>query len=374
MQPVTAEQAAILTSPSITVTAGLERLNAALQVVEDISDDLEAGSVSRSLFATVHGTCEFAVTRELRWGVDLVRPFMVLTDTTSGASARWNVGVYCLTTPESVTGETPRTYRVRGYDRLHLLQRQVGADYSVTAGTTYRHALLDVFAAAGLTGVLIDGSAATLTVPVTRSWPLVGRSTDPDQTTSPVTFLRVINDLLAAINYRSVWADQDGVFRCQQYAEPAARPVEFTFDTDTTTTIVGEERSSTDDVWSLPNRWLFRWQNAPAGTPLADLTYEVSLPATDPLSAAQRGLVWTSVVDREAASRAALVAIGDAYATAERRGSRTLEVTTGPLPAVGHADVYLLRDNELGELRVQNVSWSFDLSGSEVTHRWEVVR
>lgn len=374
MQAVTAEQVALLTAPALQVSAGLERLNLTMQVVEDISDELLGGRIARNLYATVHGTCDLSLTRELAWGVDLVRPYMTLTDSTSGASARWNVGVYCLTTPESVAGENPTTYRVQGYDRLHLLQRQVGADYSVTAGTTYRQALLNAFAAAGLTGVLIDGSAVSSTVPVTRTWPLIGTSTNPDQTTTPVTWLRVINDLLLAINYRSVWADENGLFRCQEYAAPSVRPVEFTFDTDASATIVGEQRTDIEDTWAIPNRWVFRWTNAPSGTALGDLTYEVNLTASDPLSAASRGLTWTSVVDREAASRAALVAIGNAYAEAERRGSRLLEVTTGPFPPAGHADIYLLQDSELGDLRVQSRSFDFDLTGSDVKHTWEVVR
>jgi len=102
--------------------------------------------------------------------------------------------------------------------------------------------------------------------------------------------------------------------------------------------------------------------------------YTVLNQSDGPTSIDGRGLVWTSVYEYEAASQAALVTIGDARVEADRRGSRLLEVTTGPMPCLGHADVLMLRDDVLGDLRVQGRSWSFDLTGSDVRHTWEVVR
>ncbi len=367
-----AQVTALLHSDDLTVSAGLELLKPNLTVAEDISDDLEGGSVALNLNATIHRTCTLRITRPLLWGIDLVRPYMVLA--AEGNAVRFNVGVFSLTTPERRVGETPETYEVTGADRLLLLNRQIGATYTVTAGTTYRAALEAVFTASGLTGALIEGAAADSTVPKDRVWPLIGETTDPDNDNTPVTYLRVVNDLLRAINFRAVFADADGVFRCSGYQEPTVRPVEFQFDADSLDTPLEEDRTVTQDVWAVPNRWVFRWTNAPDLTAAADLVYEFNLPNSDPMSRASRGLTWTSVVDYEAASRAKLVELGDRRVATDRRVQAQYDVTVGPFPCAGHADVYLYSDAAAGVLaKVQCVSWDLDLLGEGTTMRWEAV-
>lgn len=370
-----AQVEALLTAANVEVDFGADLLNADLSYAGDLSGDLVGGQVSRNMNAKIHGTCTLSLARELRWGVDLVRPWMVLSG--GQVEARWNVGVFALTTPERRVGEVPELFEVQGYDRLLLLDRQVGADYSVTGGTTYRQALLDVFAAAGLSGVDIDGSAADNTLPTTRDWPLVALDqSDPDQTNTPVTWLRIVNDLLRAINFRAVWADQDGTFRCSAYQDPASRATEFTFDADSGLTIVGEERTLSEDVWAMPNRWVFRQTNRPEGAPLAgegDGIYTVTLEGSHPMSAANRGLVWTSVIDYEAASQAKLVALGDRRVASDKATTSRLAATTGPFPGAGHADVFSYRDTAIGDRKVQAVGWSFDLAGGDVSWDWERV-
>jgi hypothetical protein len=377
MQPLTADQLTILTSPAVEVAAGCDLLNADLSFREDISDDLAGGQVAWTLHATVHRTVRLELTRPLRWGVDLVRPHMTVLDRMSGLSSRWNVGVFALTTPERTVGETPESYDVSGYDRLHLLQRQVGVDYSIAAGVTYRQALLDTFVAAGLSGVLIDGAAAENTLPVGRSWPLVAVTTDPDQTSTPVTWLRVVNDLQREWNGRGVYADENGRYRCEAYQDPTIRAPEHTFDADSPVTIVGEDRTLSEDVWGTPNRWVFRQSNrantAPAPTE-GDGIYTVVNQSDGPTSIDSRGLTWTSVVDFEAASQPVLVALGNRKVAADRHLTSRLKVTTGPWPCAGHGDVYAYSDLALGaDRKVQAVRWGFDLSGSDVEWEWEVV-
>lgn len=377
MRAVTVEETALLQSPALTVSVGCELLNANLTVAEDISDDLVGGRVSRSLFATVHGTCDLTLTRALVWGVDLVRPYMTLSDGIT--EARFNVGVYCLTTPERTVGETPETYSVQGFDRLLLLQRQVGADYTVTAGTTYRQALLDVFTAAGLSGALIEGSAADDTLPADKTWLLVADNVaDPDQTATPVTYLRVVNDLLRAINFRSVWCDESGIFRCQAYQAPTSRPVEWTFDADDVIDgIVGENRTVIEDVWGVPNRWVFRQSNRAVGAPAAtegDGIYTVNNVSDGPTSQDSRGLVWTSVIDYEAATQAKLVSLGNRRVASDLAVTSRYQVTVGPFPPAGHADIYQYVDSAAGvDRKVQLISFDLDLLGADTSMAWEAV-
>ena len=371
----TAQITALLEAGSIKVDFGADLLNLSLGFVNDLSPDLVGGSVGRNCYGTVHGFCTLQISRVLTWGVDLVRPYMILSSGTT--VARWNLGVYVLTTPQRTVGETPETYEVQGYDRLMLLKREVGADYTVAAGVTYRAAILAVFTAAGLSGVLIDGSAADVTLPAARSWLLVGDSTNPDQTTTPVTWLRIVNDLLNAINFRSVWADQDGQFRCGEYQDPTVRAPEYVFDADSTLTILGEDRTITEDVWATPNRWVFRQTNRASGSPTpseGDGIYTLTNQSDGPTSVNGRGLTWAAVIDYEAASHAKLVSLGDRRVASDRRVTTTLKVSTGPFPGAGHFDVFTYADLAAGGTRkVQATSWRMPLDGGNVEWEWEAV-
>lgn len=378
MQAVSDEQARLLRSAAVAVDFGAELLTPKLQVVRDISDDLRGGLITRNMNRTPHGQCQLQLSQPLTWGVDLVRPYMTLTDTTTGTTARWGVGVFALTTPQAPVGESPVTYDVAGFDRLYLLNRDVGMEYSVAAGTSYRTALLNVFAAAGLSGVLLEGAAAESTLPAARVWSLVGLSTDPDQTSTPATWLRIVNDLLAAINFRAVWADQDGLFRCQAYQAPTERAAEFTFTADDpTVTILGESRTVVEDVWRTPNRWVFRQTNRPSGAPTAtegNGLYTFANQSDGPTSIGARGLVWPRVVDLEAATQAKLVELGDRRVAYDRRRTASYTVTTGPFPPAGHADVFDYIDLAAGGARkVQAVEWSMPLDGTDVQWQWEAV-
>lgn len=376
-----AEVTALLTADALEVTAGLDLLTPALTFVEDISDDLLDGRVARTMAAVVHGTCELQLSRALTWGVDIVRPWMRLTDTTTGTTARWNLGAYCLTTPARDVGETPETHAVRGQDRVSLLQRPVGDDYSVADGVTYRAALLQLFEDAGVGAdtVLIDGSAADSVVPVARDWPLVARSTDPDQTTTPVTWVRVVNDLLGAINFRGVWADENGFYRCQAYQEPSARPPEFVFTTDTPRlNIIGEKRRLTQDVWATPNRWVFIASNPPGGITPSEgngYVYVVENLTDGPTSQTERGLVYPAVWRYEVAGPDALVGLGDRRVALDRAATTQIDLTTGPFPGAGHYDVYTYIDAVAGgERKVQASSWSLPLDGTaDMQHVWEAL-
>ena len=379
-QGLTAQQITdLLLSPALDVDTGLELVNADLTVRADITGDLLGGQVSRTMGAPIHGTCDLQVSRELVWGVDLVRPYMLLTDTYRGVGpVRFDCGVFSLTTPVRKVGETPVVFAVSGFDRLVLLQREVGREYTVAAGVSYRAALLQVFTDAGLTGVLVEGAAADSTLPVARVWPLFRTSTDPDQTGSPVTWLRIVNDLLGAINFRGVWCDESGRFRCQSYLRLETRASEFTLSADDVLTgIVGPDRTVTRDVWATPNRWVAVAQNPPAGVVPSEANglVQVRENVADGITSQQaRGLVYPRVLSYEAATPAALGGLEDRAKAADLRSTGVVELLTGPLPIAGHADVVTLADTDAGiQSRAAARSWRLPLSGEPMTWTFELL-
>ncbi len=367
----------LLLAENLEVDCGCELLGLDLNLVEDISEDFEGGTVSWDIDNTKHRRCDILLARELAWGSVLVRLYMTLSD--GHITARFNVGVFCLTTPETelIDGEDSPIYRVTGFDRVYLLDRQVGTTYTSPLDETYYDELLAAFDAAGLSGVLIDGAAADYTLPQNREWLLVGRSTDPDQTASPVTWLRIINDLLGAINFRGVWADENGLFRCQRYQSPAERASEFTFHaTDPLQSTVGAQRSLVQDVWKTPNRWVFRWSNRPGGMSAVegDGVYTVDLDDEHPLSAVNRELVWTQVIDYEAASQAVLEGLGDRRVASDLRVVARYGLMLSPFPVLGQADRVTYVDAALAAaVEGQVVAWELDLLGGDARLTLEAI-
>ena len=375
MQPLTAAPRDALTeaqvrgllanSASVTVRAGAELLGLDLAVRQDISDNLLGGSVERVMHAPIHGTCKLQLDTELPWSSTLVRPYMELS--ADGVTARWTVGVFSLTTPAERVNESPTTYDVQGYDRLVLLAREVGDSYSVAAGTGYLAAVTAAVAAAGLTGVQLDSSAAAKTLPADRTWPILAETT-------PTTWLGIVNDLLAAIGYRGMYADNDGLLRSEPYADPAARAPEYVLPAYGDRSLIGEVREQTTDLWNAPNRWVFVQQNAPAAPVAGAGLYVVTNQSDGPTSIDQRGLTWTKTLQVDAADQGSLQTRGDAVVAADRRATRTLKVRTVPWPAAGHADVYTYDDPALGgAVKVQARQYQLDLTGADTEWLLEVI-
>jgi hypothetical protein len=354
MQTVTDAERVMLTSPGVTITSGLDLLDTSNAFVEDISDDLIGGDVSRSNYATVHGTCSLALTRELAWGRDRVRPWMEVTDGLT--TARWNLGVFVLTTPDNGRGEDPPTWEVQGYDLLHLLQDGPGDTYVVTAGTTYLQAVRDVVTASGVGATLrLDGTGQDTALPADMVWCL---------TEEGVSWLRIINDMLEAIGYRALWVNAEGELRSAPYVSPSSRPVEWVFDTsDESTNIVGEDRTETADVWGAPNHWRFVRKNMTAQPAEGAGIYTVENVSDGPTSQNSLGRVVRKVTFLEAANQTSLAAQGDRIVATDLAVSRRFDIDVDPLPIAGHFDVVQLVDG--GEsVKCQVVSWSLPLDGS----------
>jgi len=125
----------VIESEWVQVDVGLDLLDEDGVFVMDISDDLQpaGSSVARVMGNRIHGTCDLVIARRLLWGSQRVRPKMILTDV-DGNSQTWNLGVYSMTTPQRVAGETPETYKVSGYDLLSFLDNPYGSTYSAAVG------------------------------------------------------------------------------------------------------------------------------------------------------------------------------------------------------------------------------------------------
>lgn len=344
-------------SPDPLLTGGLELVDLGLNLVEDISDDLLGGEVTRNSYATMHGSLTINVARVLDWGAALIRPYLAITGTVPGQgrlSARFNLGVYHPTIPETVTGASVPTWGVGGYDILWRLAQPVGDAYAIAAGDPYLAAVEQILLARGYQAYVINQVSAATVAPADRTWVF-------DETT---TWLTIVNDLLSSIGYAGIWSDWDGRLRCEPYILPQARANEWVYSDDQATTMLGVQRTIVRDYTDAPNRWVtYRSNNVDDVAPVEGngIVTIQNDNIGDTSVTARGGVVITKVTGVDAADQPSLIAQANAIAQTDMDIPR---VITGTLPVANplhwHFDrVYLRTAEYLGD--VQCTEWNLKL-------------
>ncbi len=102
------------------------------------------------------------------------------------------------------------------YDRTSILDGDsYGEPFAVPPGANLIEAVANVIASTGETQISIPASPATTATGI--GWP------------SATTKLGIVNDLLTAAGYLTLWCDGLGWFRAEPYTPPSLRPKRFTF-------------------------------------------------------------------------------------------------------------------------------------------------
>ena len=374
---------ALLQAPALTVQAGLDLLDSGNNWLQDISGNLVSYSLTRDNTLTVHSSGSFVVAQAIQGGFQRVRPYMMLSGA-GLANVRWDLGVYLLTTPVLELSQTPGTYTIEGYDLLYYLQNQIGDTYTVPAGQTYLNAVAEVIVQSGITGsrVLLDQSAAALTVPADLVWALTGDTGSAyggGGGGSTTQYLNVVNDLLAAIAYLPLWADWEGNFRSLPYIPPASLAPEFTFDlTQMTGVQVSDPRQYTDELWQAINWW--RYLNSAVSAPVegaGQYTYINQGVGPSSVSAVERQV--RSVVTVSAPDQATLEGIASQAVLTALQQVGELAVKVSPFPAGWHLDMFdyidtaMLNNGQPLKVKVQSQGWTINSDASDGAQTWQIV-
>lgn len=365
-------------APSLTIGRGLELLDNALGVIEDVSIDLVDGEVTRESYADLHGRASIAIARELPWGSAIVRPYMTLAGrgayvAPSGAisdldaRARFNLGAYYTAAPSRTLGASPVTFSVDCFDLLHGLTSPTGQVWVAPAGATYLSEVQRVLTDQGYTRVVIDPAKADVVLPSARVWPM------EEQT----TWLTVVNTLLDAIGYQGIWSDWDGQLRCQAYQPPSERAAEWTYTVDGAASQLAPERTVERDLFSTPNRWVAVRSNlTDQAAPVEGAgVYTYTQWTGGPTSVEARGgRVITRMLSLEAADQDSLIAAAQRSIDADQRIATKISCSTSPNPLHWHFDRLALDDPEVGPVaQMQGTAWSLPLGGGDQTHSWSAL-
>jgi hypothetical protein len=236
------------------VTTGVDSLLGFLDGVRD------EGSMRWSSSSSVKKSCSLSVVDLVQAGPGLtrvsdvnlvttrIRPVLVIE-----GLPEIPLGVYVVTAAPEEWAATGRTYSIELHDKSTVLEQDaVDVSYSVGTSTAVLQLVKTVIESAG---ELIDVDASDTR---TLTSPLVWEA--------GTSKLRIVNDLLDALNYNSLFVDGVGNFRATAYVPPADRSIRYSMLNDDSGVSLVRELSDGDasiylpewkrdrDTYKVPNR------------------------------------------------------------------------------------------------------------------------
>jgi len=285
---------------------------------------------------------------------DRIKPYVRLK-MSDGGWAEWPQGVFLLSTPtRKIDAAGIITREVEAYDQLVVLRDDLIADrYTVASNTNYITAVGTILTGAGITSQNLTSTDKTL--PTDKDWP-------------PGTAkLKIVNELLSAINYRSLWFNESGQAMAEPYVSPSTRPAEYTY-RDNQESVIFPEVEETFDLFSIPNRWVLV-VSEPDREPLT-ASYTNDSPSS-PTSTVGRGRTITDFRQVDAADQDSLDDRAERLAFEASQVYQSVELDTGIMPMHSNGDVLELQFSALGIAhKYSEQSWEMELkSGGKMSHR-----
>lgn len=269
----------------------------------------------------------------------------------------WALGTFYLQTSarKRATAAGDSMSQRTGYDgSLRLQDDKLPDRHVVAAGYAYTTAIKDQLTAAGLPTTSVVNSAVTLPAPM--EW-------EPG-----TTRMKVINDLLAAINYRSLSFDPMGAPYVVPYTDPAQAGVIWRYTVDASS-LVRPGIETELDLFSMPNRWI-GFVSQPELPPLRSVITNTN--AADPLSTVGRNRTIAKVIDTGQLAQAPTQDLLDAAvrraAQEDRSQYESVSFSTGLMPIHGSGDVFEL-DVDGVLTRYRETEWQMELrAGGNMRH------
>lgn len=228
--------------------------------------------------------------------------------------------------------------------------------YSVPAGANIVSAVVDVIESAGETAIAATPSGATLTNGM--SWE-AGESK-----------LTIINDLLNAAGYSSLWTDGYGQFRVEPYIEPGRRETVHVFESGDKSLHKAEwEREQ--NLVGIPNQVIVVCGGDDETPPI--IGKYINTDPNDPLSTANR----RTITRKEEASDIASLAEANAYAKRlyqeQLAPVATITATHAILPLEQAQVIRFIAGDQDVRATIQRMEFDMSAANSQCAATWRVV-
>lgn len=289
-------------------------------------DGVAGGDLTFNVYATIRGGGSLDYKGEpIDWLAHRVQPWYRVE--AMGQVIEWPLGVFLPAAPSTQYGSAGGVQSIELYDKTLILdQDKVEATYSAPVGAVVTSTVRALLADIGETRVAVVDSAETLRTSMV--WE------------AGTSKLRIINDLLDAINYFSIWADGMGTFRVEPYRRPADRPQRFGF-VDDQTSIYSPDFVHDFDTFEVPNKVIVVGQSA--GEEAALVATAKNENPGNPFSFQSRGR-WITRFEEgvEASSQGVLNSLALRYLEDGQSVGSTFDIKHAPIPldfndAVGFA-------------------------------------
>lgn len=205
-------------------------------------DSVVEGEVSMSALAQIKRTANFSIkdTGDINWLSDRIQPFVMLK--VGSSYIEFPLGIFLPSSPTR-RDENNSIYRdVEAYDGSVILRDdKFESRYFIAAGTNYRIAVIDILLSAGITKHNIEQTDKVLP-----------KSIEFEPGTEK---LKIVNELLTAINFTPIYVDVYGYFTSRFYISPSVRSSEYMYKDDELSIIVpGMEEEL--DLFNVANKWV----------------------------------------------------------------------------------------------------------------------
>lgn len=346
-------------SGSRTMQYRYDHLNAQNVYIEPLTS-VYACTVANDALAVLKRTATISIldNTSINFLTDRIKPWahLVMPASLGGPGfVEWPLGVFLLSSPERKLKKGIVTRDITAYDQLWLLQQNaIQNRYSIAAGVVYTTAIATLLASYTFA---ISITPSALTLPAGMEW------------APGTTYLQILNDLLAAINYKSATFDENGQLTCTPYVLPSLRSSEFTYATGPESVMLSDEIDDDIDLFDVPNVFILIKSDADA-TPLVG-TYTNSNPAS-PTSTVSRGITIADVqTEVDAADQPTITALAANAAFEASQVYQTESFNTPAMPMHSDSDILTLTVGNLAisGAKFSETAWEMPLkAGAEMTH------
>ena len=310
---------------------------------------VDSGEIKTTLMGTFYDPGD-----RVDWLTDEIRPTIIID------GVPHHLGIFLPGTVEYAENNTSRTVTVEAYDRCWRVQTRCAETLRYFAqGLNYLNVVVSLLTDAGITSVAKVNTAHTL-------------AEDREDWNIGTSNLAIVNELLAEINYKQLWFDQDGAARLEPAAQAKAENIQQIFDdTNVKSLMIPGIRKSTD-IYAAPNVFLCVCSNADKSGPMSAIAENTN--PQSPLSIARRKRRITQVVNvNNIASQAELEVYANRMVTSSMLRGETISVETCLLPGFGVNDVVGIRYGDYMAICVEK-AWTMTMGiGGTMQHTLERV-
>lgn len=300
---------------------------------------------------------------EVEWTSDEIKPVLVSGET------EHELGILM---PASVTNnetETTETVTVQAFDRCwRLRDTKIKASYFVAAGTLYLDVIESLITAAGIPNILRTDSDAVI-------------PEDREDWQTGTSYLTIVNELLAEINYEQLWFNPAGLAVLEPKMVPIAQNIKHVFtdrkhdprnSREAHQIQVAPQITRMADFYSAPNVFVCICSNADKSAGMRAIAENRN--PQSPLSISRRGREIVSVVSvKNIASQTALQTYANNLLSSTMISGEVITVQTPLLPGFGVDEPVAISAKSVDGICIEK-AWTAELkAGGTMTHTLERV-